>query len=159
MLAARRGGAVDITVTDVVDGILANARQHGADHTVNVAAAPQALDEAAGDGFDVAFEASGATAALNSAISAVHPGGTIVQIGTLPAGPQPVTANRIMAKELDYRGAFRFGNVFADAVACLDRGLIDVSPLLTAVVPMTKAREAFGMAKDRSQHLKVMIEF
>ncbi len=161
LLAARRGGAAAITMTDLLDGSLATARRIGADATINVAARPGDLDEAAGaiGGFDVAFEVSGAAAALNSAIGAVHPGGTIVQVGSLPGGPQPIAANRIMAKELDLRGAFRFGNVFADAVACLEKGDIDVSALLTAVVPMARAEEAFRMAKDRAHHLKVVIEF
>ena len=148
-------------MTDLLDSSLTKGRQIGADTTINVAAAPEALEEAARaiGGFDVAFEVSGAAMALNGAISAVHPGGTIVQVGSLPGGPQPITANRIMAKELDYRGAFRFGNVFADAVACLEKRVIDVSPLLTAVVPMARAEEAFKMAKDREHHLKVVIAF
>lgn len=161
LLAAKRAGAGQITVTDLLDSSLAKARAIGADGTVNVGSSPDGLAEAskAIDGFDVAFEVSGAAPALNSAIDAVHTGATIVQVGSLPGGPQGVTANRIMAKELDLRGAFRFGNVFGDAVSCLEKGLIDVSPLLTAVVPMAKAGEAFLMAKDREHHLKVVIEF
>jgi L-idonate 5-dehydrogenase len=161
MLAARRAGAGEITMTDLLDRSLDVGRKLGADATVNVASAPEGLDEAASaiGGFDVAFEVSGAAPALNSAIGAVHPGGTIVQVGSLPGGLLPIAANRIMAKELDLRGAFRFGNVFADAVACLEKGIIDVSPLLTAVVPMEKAEDAFHMAKDRAHHLKVVITF
>jgi len=161
LLAARRAGAAEITMTDLLDRSLAVGRKIGADAGINVASAPNALEEAAQaiGGFDVAFEVSGAAPALNSAINAVHPGGTIVQVGSLPGGLQPIAANRIMAKELDLRGAFRFGNVFADAVACLEKGVIDVSSLLTAVVPMAKAEDAFRMAKDREHHLKVVIEF
>ncbi|HXP96502.1 MAG TPA: zinc-binding dehydrogenase, partial [Telmatospirillum sp.] len=161
LLEARRAGAAEITMTDLLDRSLAVGRKIGADAGINVASAPNALEEAAQaiGGFDVAFEVSGAAPALNSAINAVHPGGTIVQVGSLPGGLQPIAANRIMAKELDLRGAFRFGNVFADAVACLEKGVIDVSSLLTAVVPMAKAEDAFRMAKDREHHLKVVIEF
>ncbi|MDR3440502.1 L-idonate 5-dehydrogenase [Telmatospirillum sp.] len=161
LMAARRGGAAEVTVTDLLDSSLTTARKLGAHDTVNIATSPDALDEktASFGGFDVAFEVSGAAPALNSAITSVHPGGTIVQVGSLPAGPSPIIANRIMAKELDLRGAFRFGNVFADAVACIEKGVIDVAPLRTAVVPMAKAKEAFEMAGDRRNHLKVVIEF
>jgi len=161
LLVAKRGGAVDVTVTDIQDATLTNAAKIGADRTVNTATEKGALEQIAKDfdGFDVAFEVSGAPSALNDAIMAVHPGAIIVQVGSPPGGPQPILANRVMAKELDIRGTFRFGNVFADAVACLDRRLIDVSPILTAVVPMTKARDAFAMAGDRAHHLKVAIEF
>lgn len=159
LLAARRAGAAEITMTDLLDGSLAVGRKLGADRTVNVATT--ALDDAAstGNGFDVAFEVSGAPAALNAAIGAVRPGATLVQVGSLPGGLQPMAANRIMAKELDLRGAFRFGNVFADAVACLEQHRLDVSPLLTAVLPQSQAEKAFHLAKDRSHHLKVVIEF
>ncbi|MDR3438798.1 L-idonate 5-dehydrogenase [Telmatospirillum sp.] len=160
-LAAKRGGAVNVTMTDIQDPCLARAAKIGADQTINTATEAGALEQMAKDigGFDVAFEVSGATSALNDAIGAVHPGATIVQVGTLPPGPQPILGNRIMGKELDVRGMHRFGNVFPDAVACLDRRQIDVSPILTAVVPMAKAVEAFKMAGDRAHHLKVVIAF
>lgn len=161
LLAARRGGAAAVTVTDLVDASLATARRLGADEVINVGTEAGALEEAArrNGGFDVAFEVSGAPAGLNAAIDAVRPGGVIVQVGSLPGVPSPVSANRIMAKELDLRGAFRFGNVFADAVSCLERGVFDVSPIITAVVPMVDAAEAFRMATERGKHLKVMIAF
>jgi L-idonate 5-dehydrogenase len=44
-------------------------------------------------------------------------------------------------------------------VACLDRGLIDVSPLLTASVPAAEASDAFGLAKQRDKHSRVQIVF
>lgn len=161
LLAAHRGGAATITMTDLLDSALAKGRQMGADATIDMAAEPNALAEVAraNGGFDVAFEVSGAPAALNSAIDAVRPGGTIVQVGSLPAGPSPITANRIMSKEIALKGAFRFGNVFADAVDCLAKRTLDVSPLLTAVLPITEAKDAFHMAKDRHHHQKVVIEF
>ncbi|MTJ81770.1 MAG: L-idonate 5-dehydrogenase [Telmatospirillum sp.] len=161
MLAARRGGAASLTLTDIMDQTLAIAKKQGADQVINVSAGSADLDAAskAIGGFDVVFEVSGVPAALNTAIDAVARGGIIVQVGSLPGGGQPINGNRIMAKELDIRGAFRFGNVFGDAVACLDRGMIDVSGLLTGVVPMAKAADAFAMARDRSQHMKVMISF
>jgi L-idonate 5-dehydrogenase len=160
-LAAKRGGAVDVTMTDIQEASLVRAAKIGADHTVNTATNAGALEQMAKEigGFDVAFEVSGAPSALNDAITAVHPGAVIVQVGTLPPGPQPILGNRIMGKELDVRGMHRFGNVFPDAVECLSRRQIDVSPILTAVVPMEKAVEAFKMAGDRAHHLKVAIAF
>ena len=47
--------------------------------------------------------------------------------GTLPPGQFPFAGNLVMAKEIDLRGAMRFDREFAHAVACLDRGLIDVA--------------------------------
>ena len=52
---------------------------------------------------------------MASAIRAVRRGGTVVQVGNLPGGEIPVPANAIMAKELNVRGTFRYGNEFQGA--------------------------------------------
>jgi L-idonate 5-dehydrogenase len=161
LLVARHGGATHTAVSDLLDAPLAFALRLGADSGLNVGADPAALSAKAAQfgGYDVVFEASGAVAGLNAAIEAVRPGGTVVQVGSLPAGSSPVTANRIMSKEIDLLGSFRFDGVFPDAVACLERRLIDVRPLLTAALPMQSALEAFEMAADRSRSMKVQITF
>lgn len=161
LLVARHGGATHVAVTDVLDAPLEMARRLGAEEALNVQDAPEGLAESAAriGGYDVAFEASGVAAALNAAIDAVHPGGTIVQVGSLPAGPSPVTANRIMAKELAVLGSFRFDAMFATSVAVLEKRRIDVRPLLTGVVPAASAREAFEAASDRTRSMKVQIGF
>jgi len=161
LLAARRAGAISVDMTDMLDAPLAAAARIGAAKTFNVAAGTAALEAEAGrtGGYDVVFEASGAAAALNAGLGAVRAGGIVVQIGSPPAGPSPVLANRLMVREIDLRGSFRFGEEFADAVACLAQGVIDVSPLLTAVVPMAEADAAFRLALDRTQSLKVQIAF
>jgi L-idonate 5-dehydrogenase len=161
LLAARRAGAARTTVTDVLDRPLVLAERIGADATVNVAATPDALDAdvRAVDGYDVAFEVSGNPSGLASCLECVRPGGTVVQVGTLPAGKVPVAANAIMGKEIDLRGSMRFGLEFGHAVECLDRGLMNVAPLLTACVPVEAAATAFALARKRNEHQKVQIIF
>lgn len=161
MLAARRGGAAHLAMTDMMEAPLAAARRIGADATFNVKGGTAELLEAAQamGGYDVVFEASGASAGLNAALMAVRAGGIVVQVGSLPGGETPVLANRIMAREIDLRGAFRFGDVFGDAVTCLEKRLIDIRPLLTGRFPIDQASEAFAAARDRETHLKVVIAF
>ena len=161
MLAARRGGAAHVAVTDMIDQPLAAARGVGADETFNVGTGTESLLEAAArlGGYDVVFEASGASPALNTALLAVRAGGIVVQVGSLPGGETPVLANRVMAREIDLRGAFRFGDVFGDAVTCLEKRLVDIRPLLTGTFTMETASEAFEAARDRTRNLKVVIAF
>jgi L-idonate 5-dehydrogenase len=160
LLAARRAGAARTAVTDVLDGPLAMARRVGADTVVNVATSDLlAADPDAAAGYDVAFEVSGNPAGLATCLQRVRPGGVVVQVGTLPPGQVPIAGNAIMAKEIDLRGAMRFDLEFGHAVECLDRGLIDVTPLLTACVPVDDAAGAFAMAKNRAEHQKVQITF
>lgn len=160
LLAARRAGAETIAITDILDAPLALARRIGADVTV-VAGDADALAGMAGDmdGFEAAFEVSGSPAGLATCLGAVRPGATVVQVGTLPPGQFPFAGNLVMAKEIDLRGAMRFDREFAHAVACLDRGLVDVGPLLTACVPAVQASAAFDLAKRRDKHAKVQIAF
>ncbi len=161
LLAARRAGAETTGITDILDAPLALARRIGADMAVNVAADADALSGLTKevDGFEAAFEVSGSPAGLAACLGAVRPGATVVQVGTLPPGQFPFAGNLVMAKEIDLRGAMRFDREFAHAVACLDRGLIDVAPLLTASVPAKQASAAFDLAKQRDKHAKVQIAF
>jgi L-idonate 5-dehydrogenase len=41
----------------------------------------------------------------------------------------------------------------------LNQGLVDGKPVITNVLPMSRALEAFALAADKSQSLKVQIEF
>jgi L-idonate 5-dehydrogenase len=88
----------------------------------------------------------------------VRPRGTIVQIGNA-VGEVPVPLATLLAKEITLRGSFRFHAEFAQAVALLASGRLDVSPLLTEVVPLADAVRAFELATDRSRAMKVQIGF
>ena len=161
LLVAPWGGAAFTVAADVLDAPLAMAAKLGADAAVNVKTDPQAPKAAAQrlDGYDVVFEASGTLAGFNAATDAVRVGGTVIQVGSLPAGELLAVVNRIMTKELSIRGSFRFDSTFGDAVSCLANRLIDVRPLLSGVMPVTAAREAFDAARDRTRHMKVQIAF
>jgi L-idonate 5-dehydrogenase len=159
MMAARRAGAAEIIATDVADSALAMARLIGADRTINVASAPDALAAYGQDKgtFDVLFEASGNNSALVAALDVLRPGGIIVQVGL--GGTATLPINTLVAKELQLRGTFRFHEEFALAVDLMGRGLIDVKPLVTATLPIERAVEAFELASDRSRAMKVQLAF
>ena len=65
----------------------------------------------------------------------------------------------ITAKELDLRGSFRFHGEFAVGVGLMQKGLIDVKPLITHTVAMDDAESAFKLASDRTQAMKAQIVF
>ena len=159
ILAARRAGAAEIVATDLADFTLGIAHKVGADRVINMGAAPEALAGYAADKgyFDVLFECSGAAPALVAAIPALRPRGVIVQLGLSGDMAMPMMA--ITAKELDLRGSFRFHEEFAVGVGMLQRGLIDVKPLVTQTVGLAEAETAFILASDRGQAMKVQIEF
>jgi L-idonate 5-dehydrogenase len=159
VIAARRAGAAEVVVTDIADATLPFALRVGADRAINVAREPGALANCAADKgyFDVALEASGAEPAVRTAIDVVRPGGVIVQLGL--GGDMNLPINAISAKELQWRGTFRFHEEYQLALDFMAKGLIDVKPLISATVPFAEAREAFELASDRSRSMKVQLAF
>ncbi len=158
MLAAKLKGCGHVTMVDIAAAPLAFAERLGAERVVNVNAGDDQLKAVARETpFDVAFEVTGTAAGLASAIANVRRGGVLVQIGNLPGGQIPVPANAVMAKELDFKGTFRFGVEFAEAVRLIASGAVDVLELVTAERPLSLAPEAFQLALDRSQSVKVML--
>ena len=61
------------------------------------------------------------------------------------------------AKELDLKGTFRFGMEFADAVRLIVARKVDVLAIVTAERPLSGAPDAFRLALDRSQSVKVVL--
>ena len=159
VLAARLGGAAHIAVTDVVDHPLSVATQVGADQVVRSdrLASQAKLSEVIGGEPDVAFEVSGAVPALASALESVRRGGIVVQVGTLPPEGVHLLANQIMARELDVRGSFRFGNVFETAVQAIAGRRVDVRPVLSGTHPLTEAAAAIALARDKTRSMKVQL--
>lgn len=159
IIAARRAGATHIVATDVGSHTLGKALKVGADEVVNVAEQPDGLARFSADkgSFDVLFEASGNERALLGAFDAIRPRGIIVQLGL--GGEMTLPINTIVAKEFDLRGAFRFHEEFAVAVELLNKGLVDVKPLISATLSYRDSARAFALAADRTQAMKVLLNF
>jgi L-idonate 5-dehydrogenase len=159
VLCARRGGAAEIVATDLSEFTLGLARKCGADRVLNMATHPDALADYSADKgyFDALYECTGVAQALSGAIAALRPRGTILQLGL--GGDMSLPMMAITSKELDLRGSFRFHSEFAAGVTLMQKGLIDVSPLITHTLPLAEAEAAFRIASDRSQAMKAQIRF
>ena len=159
LAAARVHGAAEVVVTDVVDEPLAVARALGANLTINVATERDWVQRySANKGtFDVMLECSGNERALRDGLETMRPRGVVVQLGL--GGDVSIPQNMVVSKELSICGSFRFHAEFALAVKLINEGRVDLSPVVTHSFPMTQARQAFEMASDRKQAMKVLIDF
>jgi threonine dehydrogenase-like Zn-dependent dehydrogenase len=110
-----------------------------------------------GDGFDALFEASGSALALRQLFEIVRPGGTIVQIGTVPTEGIPLPCYEVMHKEFSYIGSLRYGNVFGEAIRLVASGRVDLRPLYSGEFAPDEAAKAFEVAADKARSLKVQI--
>lgn len=159
VLAARAAGAAETVVTDLSAEPLKFAAMVGADRTIDLSGRGDGLSlyEGGKGYFDVLFECSGAAAALAGAIPVLKPRSVIMQLGL--GGDMTLPVQAMTAKEIDFKGSFRFHQEFPMAVALMKNGLVDVKPLISHSIEMTKAVEAFELASDRSKSMKVQLGF
>ncbi|MCI3275649.1 L-idonate 5-dehydrogenase [Streptomyces cylindrosporus] len=156
--AARAAGAARVTVTDLLPEALRYARAAGADTVVRADDPDDAGWPAEEDEVDVAVEASGVAAGLDTCLRLVRRGGVVVQLGMLPPGQSPFAGNLVVSREIELRGAFRFDGEF-DAALELLAAEPSFDALVSAVIPVREAESAFALAADRSRSCKVLIDF
>ena len=157
--ALRRAGAGRIVACDIASLPLNCAREMGADETINLSTEAERLEayKAEKGQFDTVFEASGSQAALRTGLDLIRPRGVLVTVGM--GGDISLPMTQLVAKEVDMRGTFRFHAEFATAVRFLNEGLVNGKPVITRVLPVDQAIDAFNLAADKSQSLKVQIQF
>ncbi|KUL63148.1 L-idonate 5-dehydrogenase [Streptomyces violaceusniger] len=154
--AARAAGAATVTATDLLPRALEFAAAAGA--TACVRADDPDDPNWPSDEMDVAIEASGVAAGLDTCLRRVRRGGVVVQLGMLPPGQSPFAGNLLVAREIELRGALRFHTEFDDALRLL-AAEPSFDALISGVRPAREAVEAFGQAADRSQSCKVLLDF
>ena len=74
-------------------------------------------------------------------------------------GDMTLPMQAMTAKELQLKGSFRFHEEFHTGVSLMQKGLIDVKPLITHTFAIADAVEAFETAGDRSRAMKAQIAF
>jgi L-idonate 5-dehydrogenase len=149
--AALARGAAEVVCTDVLPGPLRRARELGVHETLQIG-----VDEVPGMAFDVVLECSGVPAAISAALAAARRAGIVVQVGTVPDESRPVNLAPLISRELQLRGAFRFGDEIDEAVTLLTERP-GIESVITHVVPAERAVEAFAAAKDSEASGKVLI--
>lgn len=159
VLVARAKGAAKITAVDILDPVLKIAETLGADHMINARQIPDWAKKYAKDkgSFDVMIEASGSADAVLSGLEVLRPQAVLVQLGLGGTAEVPLTA--IAAREIEMRGAFRFHKEFAQAVAMINEGQLNLAPLLSATFGFREANKAFDLAADRTRSMKVQLDF
>lgn len=160
-ITAKAFGSVAVVVSDIVEERRQSALECGVDLVLNPLDKnlEKRVKDITGDGFDVIFEASGASPALRQAFDLVRPGGTIVQIGTLGIEDVPLPANQLMVKEIHFIGSFRYGNVFDEAISLVNSGRINLKPFITAILSINDINKAMVLAADKVTALKIQIQF
>jgi L-iditol 2-dehydrogenase len=166
----KRAGAARVLVSDLSPARLAYSRQMGADLTVDARTGDfrSAVSEATGGhGAGLVVEAVGSRETFPLSLELAAPGATVLWFG-LPEGrgdAYPFSFGQFFRRQLTAYSAFGAQGEpglasFRHAVALIASGAIDVSPLLSHMLPIDRVEEAFHMAHDRTDGaLKVSIEY
>lgn len=156
----RAAGCGKIIAVDVNAERLQLALELGADVALNpdqddaLAAIQETTD---GRGADIAFEVVGITPTLQTAVNSVRKGGAITLVGNLkPEAVLPLQA--VVTRELTLYGSCASQGEYPACLAMLARGDIDVSPLTSAVVPLSEGAQWFHrLYKGDENLLKVIL--
>ncbi len=156
LCAVAKDRGAKVMAVDLNENALERAVSFGADH-VFLGTAEQASFEVKklteGLGADMVIDATGRAAGLNDALSLVRPRGTVALKTTCGLPSPPVDATRIAVDEIRIQGS-RCGP-FPKAIEMIASRRINVSSLISSVLPLDEAKDGIEAAKTET---KVLIE-
>jgi L-iditol 2-dehydrogenase len=158
--ALRLAGCGQIVAVDLDAGRLDAAKQFGADAGLisgeDTAQKIQAMTD--GRGADLGFEVVGITAAIQTALASVRKGGSLTLVGNLsPTIELPLQS--AVTRQITLHGSCASSGEYPACIEMLARGAVDVSPLISAVVPLRDAAGWFDRLHRREPGLmKVIVE-
>lgn len=156
--ALRCSGTARVVVVDVAPARLALARRLGADAAVT----PDGLAEArlgSPLGFELVVEATGVPAVLEGAIEHARPAGTVWVFGVAPGeATVRVSPFQLFRRDLSLVGSFAVNQTVPRAAAMIQGGLVDVEPLVSHVLPLEDAQQAFRIAASDPERMKVQFD-
>jgi L-iditol 2-dehydrogenase len=157
---ARTSGAATIFATDRLAHRLEFAQSLGAadifvadGHAENDAIKTATRNR----GVDVVFETAGTPEAVETAMVAAKPGGTVILVGIPSEDRTSFSASISRRKGLTIRIVRRMKNTYPAAIRLVQNGLVDVRSLVTHRYPLERAAEAFTVAARR-EGVKVIVD-
>lgn len=149
--ALRLAGCGRIIAVDIDDARLDMARRLGADETVNSRTSPVPAGVA-----DVAVEAVGATAPIQTAIASVRKGGSVTLIGNVtPHVELPLQS--VVTRQIRLQGSCASSGEYPACIDLLARGAIRVEPLITARAPLAEGPRWFHRLYSHEPNLMKVI--
>ena len=157
-VSTRLRGA-EVVVIDQDPARMATARQLGAKAVLGLDdSLGRTLAEMAPQGWDVAIEATGTAAALQSMFPYLRRGGQALVFGVYPPeATLSLSAFDIFLKDWTIRGSFTYRHEFAQAVRILSNGLIEANALVNRQIPLDEVPEALHQLASGKKLGKVQV--
>ena len=143
--ALHAAGCQNVIAVDIVQEKLDLATTLGAKETLNandcdVAAEVYRLTD--GFGADVALEVVGNSATVQSAIKCLRKGGSLSFVGNLSSTIE-LPLQHIITHETKLYGSCASSGEYPECLDLMDRGIIDVEPLISAIAPLADGESWF----------------
>ncbi|TAK55637.1 MAG: hypothetical protein EPO22_14345, partial [Dehalococcoidia bacterium] len=148
-IAARQLGGTRVIVSEPLAGRRAAATRAGAPHVVEPGDLPHvARSMSDGEGADVCVDASGLPDGIGSCVDAAARGARIVLAG-VGETPYQLEILRAIINELRYIAVLGYSrSEFAESAALIASGDVDVSSVVSEVVPLTSTPDTFARLSD-----------
>ncbi|MCL2831694.1 MAG: NAD(P)-dependent alcohol dehydrogenase [Treponema sp.] len=146
MMALKALGLSRVYISDVVDKRLEKAKSLGADGIINstqknVTETVRCFENS--DGLDLVIDTSGSEAAVKEGIGALKKGGTLVFVGYSKTGMMNLPIGAALDKELTFKTIFRYRHIYPLAIDAVNRGLVNISDIVTNVYEFKDIQKAF----------------
>lgn len=139
----RRAGAADVAIVDRRTARLELAERLG------FALTATDVHDLPGAGFDIAIDATGVPAAIESAFDVLRRGGTLLIFGVADSAARiALSPFRIYNDEIKVFGSMAILHSFGDAVQLLSGGAVDVGPLLGKVYSLADFPDAIQAVRS-----------
>jgi len=154
-------GVTEIIAVDVVEKRLEKARELGARLVLN--AAKENVEEEVraftqGRGADLVFETAGSVQTAQLSVEVARRGGKVVLVGLPSKTHFDFGVIRILDKELDILGVFRYANMYKGCVDLLNARRVNLATLITHRFPLEKTQEALLFAHEhKAESIKVVV--
>lgn len=154
LLSCRAFGATDLFVVDVLPKRLEYAKKLGATHVINALEEDPVQtiqDRTGGAGTDVVIETAGSAKTISQTPYIVKRGGRIVLVGMAAQDVIEYDFSKIMAKEASIQSVFRYRNIYPQAIKAIEKGIIDVSGIVTHEFDFEETPRAFDFVIHNKQ--------
>jgi L-iditol 2-dehydrogenase len=159
--ALRAAGCGRVIAVDLDQKKLDMARKLGADEGLRpdqMDVAAEVMRQTGGRGADVAMEAVGVAATVQTAAACLRKGGQLTLVGLLAAKVELPT-QEIVTRELTINGSYISCDEYPACLDLIARGTIDVNPLMSAAAPLAEGPAWFQRLHNGNEGLiKVILE-
>jgi L-iditol 2-dehydrogenase len=157
--AAKAAGCSRIISVDVEDAKIEAAKKMGATDGINpnTANVPDAVRQLTGGrGADVAFECVGYAKPVGAAIHSVRKGGAVTLIGNLQPNIE-IPLQYVVTRQIRLQGSCASNGEYPACIDLMERGIIKVDPLISAVAPLADGPSWFKRLYDHEPNLMKVV--